>query len=111
MSKNYADKQASANFKVPNSGDPSDPMTTLSKREEENRAGWVKIMKARDIRNNLRDCFRREGVNHVENCREFALAYIQAIGEPFTAGGVQRIRGGMEERAAAEAAAASKDAH
>uniref|UniRef100_A0A6U4J2J9 NADH-ubiquinone oxidoreductase 12 kDa subunit n=1 Tax=Hemiselmis andersenii TaxID=464988 RepID=A0A6U4J2J9_HEMAN len=109
MSKNYADPQASANFKIPNSGDPSDPMTTFSKREEENRAGWVKIMKARDIRNQLRDCFRREGVNHVENCREFALAYIQAISEPAHPGGVERIRSGMQERAAAEAA--KKDAH
>lgn len=43
-------------------------------------------------------------MNHRENCKEFALAYIAAINEPFVTGGVGPIRKGMQERAAQEAA-------
>eukprot|EP00281_Chroomonas_sp_CCMP1168_P016246 CAMPEP_0206217086 /NCGR_PEP_ID=MMETSP0047_2-20121206/3086_1 /ASSEMBLY_ACC=CAM_ASM_000192 /TAXON_ID=195065 /ORGANISM="Chroomonas mesostigmatica_cf, Strain CCMP1168" /LENGTH=106 /DNA_ID=CAMNT_0053639515 /DNA_START=8 /DNA_END=324 /DNA_ORIENTATION=+ len=100
MSKPTADPQSSANFPIPNSGDPKDVMTKIAKREEQSRQTWVNIMTARDLRNDLRDCFRREGVNHRENCKEFALAYMAAINEPLTVGGVGPRLKGMKERAA-----------
>eukprot|EP00285_Hemiselmis_virescens_P015347 CAMPEP_0173389684 /NCGR_PEP_ID=MMETSP1356-20130122/13029_1 /TAXON_ID=77927 ORGANISM="Hemiselmis virescens, Strain PCC157" /NCGR_SAMPLE_ID=MMETSP1356 /ASSEMBLY_ACC=CAM_ASM_000847 /LENGTH=124 /DNA_ID=CAMNT_0014346911 /DNA_START=24 /DNA_END=398 /DNA_ORIENTATION=- len=105
MSKNYADPQASANFEIPNSGKKDDPMTNFSRKEKENRQAWISIMRTRDIRHQLRECFRREGVNHVENCREFALAYIEAISQPNTTSGIDPIRKGMEKREAARVAA------
>ena len=55
---------------------------------------------------------RREGINNLDNCKDFALAYISAISQPFTTGGVGPIRAGMAERAAAaKAAAADHSAH
>ena len=105
-------------------------MTKMAKREELNRQSWIKIMNARDIREQLRQCFRRyaepptkifyimytycdkmhfasvhytlpqywfrpgcrEGVNHQENCKEVALAYIDAISKPFVTGGLELRR-------------------
>jgi hypothetical protein len=39
----------------------------------------------------------REGVNHQENCKEIALAYIDAISKPFVTGGLEARRKRLQE--------------
>jgi hypothetical protein len=34
-------------------------MYKISKKEEANRETWIKIMNARDLRHQLRECYRR----------------------------------------------------
>jgi hypothetical protein len=38
-------------------------------------------MEARIVRKKLQDCYRFEGVNHNENCRELAEQYLGMIRE------------------------------
>ena len=60
-----------------------DPLSNLNAMETRTKEAWVKIMSAREARNDLRECYRREGVNHVDKCSEFAKAYLNAIQAPF----------------------------
>ncbi|OLL22390.1 NADH-ubiquinone oxidoreductase subunit, mitochondrial [Neolecta irregularis DAH-3] len=45
------------------------------------RNGWVKVMKARLVREELRECYYREGVNHYEKCGDLARYYMKLIRE------------------------------
>ncbi|KAJ1487893.1 hypothetical protein T484DRAFT_2168275 [Baffinella frigidus] len=49
------------------------------------------IMWARDAREEVRQCYRREGVNHLDNCKEFVQAYLAAIEVPFFNGVKQNM--------------------
>jgi hypothetical protein len=35
-----------------------DPLTLINEKEERTKAAWVKIMGAREARNDLRECYR-----------------------------------------------------
>ncbi|BFZ62737.1 hypothetical protein YB2330_003847 [Saitoella coloradoensis] len=43
------------------------------------REGWIRVMQARIVRDKLQECYRREGVNHYENCRELAEMYFKML--------------------------------
>ncbi|KAJ2489930.1 hypothetical protein IWW37_003560 [Coemansia sp. RSA 2050] len=43
------------------------------------RDQWVKIMKLRIVREKLTECYHREGVNHMQNCRELAERYLRDL--------------------------------
>mmetsp|Transcript_73009 Transcript_73009/g.152449 ORF Transcript_73009/g.152449 Transcript_73009/m.152449 type:complete len:109 (-) Transcript_73009:249-575(-) len=104
-----SDPQASANFTFP-SDDPNDPLAKQNKKEESVRESWVKIMGARELRDAVRQCYRTEGVNHSDKCREVAMAYMEAIQQPIFAGGIGKQL--QNEKAKREALAAdSGDAH
>ncbi|KAG2172459.1 hypothetical protein INT44_006632 [Umbelopsis vinacea] len=50
-------------------------------REQKIRDDWVKAMEARIIRDQLSKCYKTEGVNHYQNCRELADMYLKAVKE------------------------------
>ena len=37
------------------------------------RDQWAKVVEARNMRDELRECYRREGVNYRENCRCYGI--------------------------------------
>ena len=86
------DPQATANFDF-GSGSSKDPVAAATARDNKVKDVWVKIMSAREARNALAQCYRREGVNHQEKCKEFAEAYMAAINEPFYSAGVKKYVG------------------
>ncbi|KAJ2388326.1 hypothetical protein GGI23_006081 [Coemansia sp. RSA 2559] len=45
------------------------------------RAQWVKIMKLRIVREKLNECYSREGVNHIQNCRALVERYLKDLPE------------------------------
>lgn len=55
------------------------PTETIKAREEHIRESWVRAMEARIVRTELQKCYRGEGVNHLENCRELAEKYTAMI--------------------------------
>jgi len=53
----------------------------LAARDEHIRESWVRAMEARIVRDQLQSCYRSEGVNHYENCRELSEKYIALLKE------------------------------
>lgn len=53
----------------------------LQERETHIRESWVKAMEARLVREELQKCYRGEGVNHLQNCKELAEKYATMIRE------------------------------
>eukprot|EP00277_Geminigera_cryophila_P043327 CAMPEP_0173081664 /NCGR_PEP_ID=MMETSP1102-20130122/17447_1 /TAXON_ID=49646 /ORGANISM="Geminigera sp., Strain Caron Lab Isolate" /LENGTH=98 /DNA_ID=CAMNT_0013956367 /DNA_START=127 /DNA_END=423 /DNA_ORIENTATION=- len=84
------DPQGAANFSFPATGAKDDPLVNINAREQRTKEAWIKIMSAREARNDLRECYRREGVNHLDNCSQFAKAYLDAINAPFFTGGMSK---------------------
>ncbi|KAI9632949.1 NADH-ubiquinone oxidoreductase 12 kda subunit mitochondrial precursor [Dioszegia hungarica] len=58
-----------------------DYRTELKNRENHVRESWVKAMEARLVREELQKCYRGEGVNHLQNCKELAEMYTRMIRE------------------------------
>jgi hypothetical protein len=55
------------------------PLGTLKAREEHVRESWIKAMEARIVRGELQKCYRGEGVNQLQNCKELAERYAGMI--------------------------------
>ncbi|KAI9434209.1 hypothetical protein H4582DRAFT_1981302, partial [Lactarius indigo] len=45
------------------------------------RESWVRAMEARIVRDQLQSCYRAEGVNHYESCRELSEKYTTLLKE------------------------------
>ncbi|KAJ2890846.1 hypothetical protein GGI21_003474 [Coemansia aciculifera] len=43
------------------------------------RDQWVKIMKLRIVREKLIECYHRESVNHMQNCRALVERYLKDL--------------------------------
>ncbi|PVU96911.1 hypothetical protein BB559_002213 [Furculomyces boomerangus] len=54
----------------------ADRQKILDERNKIVREQWIKLMETRILREKLEECYLREGVNHLENCRELALRYL-----------------------------------
>lgn len=50
-----------------------------NEREHHVRESWVKAMEARLVREELKKCYRGEGVNHMQNCKDLAERYALMI--------------------------------
>ncbi|KAL1931199.1 hypothetical protein VTP01DRAFT_10336 [Rhizomucor pusillus] len=61
--------------------DPKDHKAVYAARAQKIRDDWVKAMEARIIKEKLDECYRTEGVNHYQNCRDLADLYIKTIKE------------------------------
>ncbi|KAH8555817.1 hypothetical protein BGW37DRAFT_478681 [Umbelopsis sp. PMI_123] len=61
--------------------DTTDRKAVYAAREQKIRDDWVKAMEARIIREQLSKCYKTEGVNHYQNCRELADLYLKAVKE------------------------------
>mmetsp|Transcript_5787 Transcript_5787/g.8722 ORF Transcript_5787/g.8722 Transcript_5787/m.8722 type:complete len:112 (-) Transcript_5787:236-571(-) len=104
-----SDPQAGANFTFP-SNDPNDPLAVQNQRESNVRETWVKVMSARELRDAVRECYRKEGVNFPEKCKPIAMAYMDAIKQPMFSGGIgKQIENEKAKRDAHAAAAAAAD--
>eukprot|EP00937_MAST-01D_sp_MAST-1D-sp2_P004820 g4820.t1 len=67
--------------KVPDVGnDKSDPVAFLESREQRVREHYVAIENAKILREELIQCYRKEGVNHIERCQDIAQKYKVALG-------------------------------
>jgi len=53
----------------------------LAVRDAHIRESWVRAMEARIVRDQLQTCYRAEGVNHYEACRELSEKYITLLKE------------------------------
>lgn len=62
--------------------DTSDPPAYWRKREALTREKWVEVANAKLLSEALSDCYRREGVNHIKNCRLLADEYMRAVSAP-----------------------------
>eukprot|EP00891_Asterochloris_glomerata_P007529 jgi/Astpho2/7529/e_gw1.00114.202.1_t len=49
---------------------PEDPASILNHREWVSRQKQIQIAKAQLVREKLRDCYIKEGVNHIQKCRK-----------------------------------------
>ena len=49
----------------------------LKQRDHDVRESWIRTMEARLVRDNLQKCYRVEGVNYLENCKDLAERYAQ----------------------------------
>ncbi|KAH8983220.1 hypothetical protein EDB92DRAFT_1804005, partial [Lactarius akahatsu] len=55
----------------------------IAARDAHVRESWVRAMEARIVRDQLQSCYRAEGVNHYESCRELSEKYCHTPqGEP-----------------------------
>ena len=49
---------------------------------QRHREKWVKVAEARILQEELAECFMREGVNHIQNCKHLAKQYFELIHSP-----------------------------
>ena len=57
----------------------ADPVAFVQQREHDTRERMIDIEKAKLIRERLRECYRNEGVNHFENCKDLVEKYTEAF--------------------------------
>mmetsp|Transcript_19269 Transcript_19269/g.40453 ORF Transcript_19269/g.40453 Transcript_19269/m.40453 type:complete len:84 (+) Transcript_19269:77-328(+) len=55
------------------------PVALLELREHLSRERLVKVEEAKLVREELKLCYRREGVNHIAKCKELAQEYIRLM--------------------------------
>ncbi|KAH9029841.1 hypothetical protein EDB85DRAFT_2116311 [Lactarius pseudohatsudake] len=53
----------------------------IAARDAHVRESWVRAMEARIVRDQLQSCYRVEGVNHYESCRELSEKYTTLLKE------------------------------
>jgi NADH dehydrogenase (ubiquinone) 1 beta subcomplex subunit 10 len=56
-----------------------DPVKFIEAREQRVRERFVNLAEARLLREELKQCYYREGVNHYQNCRELVQTYLAKI--------------------------------
>ncbi|GBG84846.1 hypothetical protein CBR_g39222 [Chara braunii] len=59
----------------------ADPVAFFEQREYLTRERFVKVETAKLYREKVRNCYRQEGVNHLQNCREIVKKYLDAVKE------------------------------
>lgn len=69
--------------RVPVSGEDgynhSDPVARRLATEQNTRDHWVLVEQAKMVRESLKVCYRREGVNYQQNCGEEAVKYMSLV--------------------------------
>ncbi|KAJ3304858.1 hypothetical protein HDV03_002240 [Kappamyces sp. JEL0829] len=59
----------------------SDRAETIKRKDAYGREQLVRAKEAEYIRNKLKWCYRREGVNHYQACRHLSQAYLDILKE------------------------------
>ena len=81
--KAFAGEAASFPSSPPASFDKSnpyeDPVAFVQQREHDTRERMIDVEKAKLIRERLRECYRNEGVNQFENCKDLVEKYTEAF--------------------------------
>mmetsp|Transcript_1925 Transcript_1925/g.4555 ORF Transcript_1925/g.4555 Transcript_1925/m.4555 type:complete len:104 (+) Transcript_1925:25-336(+) len=47
------------------------------------RERFVAVEEAKILREQVSECYRREGVNHLENCKDLVSEYVSKISSPY----------------------------
>lgn len=47
------------------------------------RERFVAVEEAKILRDKVSECYRREGVNHLESCKEIVAEYVSKISSPY----------------------------
>ncbi|KAM0786684.1 hypothetical protein ACM66B_002129 [Microbotryomycetes sp. NB124-2] len=63
----------------PKSAVSEDYKEIISDREDKIRKGWIGLMEARLVREELAKCWRTEGVNHYEQCHPLTEKYLDLL--------------------------------
>ena len=58
-----------------------DPVKFIEAREQRVRERYVGLAEARALREEVKQCYYREGVNHYQNCREIVQTYLTKIAQ------------------------------
>ncbi|CAI2191068.1 1587_t:CDS:2 [Funneliformis geosporum] len=53
----------------------------MDAREQKIREDWVKSMELRILRDQMKRCYKTEGVNHYQNCKELSEKYLSLLEE------------------------------
>ncbi|KAI0925903.1 hypothetical protein AcW1_008214 [Taiwanofungus camphoratus] len=53
----------------------------LKERDDIIRESWVRAMEAKIVRENINECYRLEGVNHLEKCKDLVDRYAVMLKE------------------------------
>ncbi|KAJ3149450.1 hypothetical protein HDU89_003814 [Geranomyces variabilis] len=61
--------------------DVYDRAAVLKSRDEFFREQMVRIQEVHVVKDKMRWCYRREGVNHLENCRHLSQQYLDLMRE------------------------------
>ncbi|KAF9366522.1 hypothetical protein BGX34_001511 [Mortierella sp. NVP85] len=61
--------------------DPNDTAAVLRSRALAVRESWIKAMEGRIAQEELKKCFRAEGVNHYQKCRHLVDLYRTSLKE------------------------------
>ncbi|KAI8929319.1 hypothetical protein BC831DRAFT_443995 [Entophlyctis helioformis] len=59
--------------------DPYDRAAIIKSRDEFIREQLIRGQEVQVLRDKLRWCYYREGVNHFQNCRELAVQYLEVL--------------------------------
>lgn len=57
----------------------NDPIAVIEAYEQGVRETWVALGGTRLLREQIRQCYRKEGVNHMKNCKELVDVRICSI--------------------------------
>eukprot|EP00658_Telonema_sp_P-2_P063638 TRINITY_DN523_c0_g1_i1.p2 TRINITY_DN523_c0_g1~~TRINITY_DN523_c0_g1_i1.p2 ORF type:complete len:118 (+),score=36.01 TRINITY_DN523_c0_g1_i1:196-549(+) len=57
----------------------ADPVARRLATEQRNRDHWVLVEQAKMVRESLKECYRREGVNYQQNCADGAIKYMSLV--------------------------------
>eukprot|EP00193_Tetraselmis_chui_P019589 CAMPEP_0177776678 /NCGR_PEP_ID=MMETSP0491_2-20121128/14849_1 /TAXON_ID=63592 /ORGANISM="Tetraselmis chuii, Strain PLY429" /LENGTH=94 /DNA_ID=CAMNT_0019295501 /DNA_START=129 /DNA_END=413 /DNA_ORIENTATION=- len=60
-------------------GRSEDPVGYFQWKEHDVREKYVKMAQAKILRQKLKECYWKEEVNHMKNCKELAQQYLQSI--------------------------------
>jgi hypothetical protein len=56
-----------------------DPVKFIEAREQRVRERYVNLAEARSLRDQVKQCYYKEGVNHYQNCRSIVQQYLAKI--------------------------------
>jgi len=62
--------------------DKADPIGYLRSQEQMAREHEVKVQSLKLLQDEIKLCYRREGTNHYQNCRELAEKYRSIVKDP-----------------------------
>ncbi|KAJ1921893.1 hypothetical protein H4219_000239 [Mycoemilia scoparia] len=64
---------------TPDNFETADRAAILQARADLALEQWVKVMETRLVRAKLQECYKRESVNHFQNCRELVDRYMAEV--------------------------------
>lgn len=67
----------------PYTNDKKDPISYIRSQEQMAREAEIKIQTVKMLQDEIKQCYRREGTNHYQACRELTVKYREMIKDPY----------------------------